>query len=234
MGNRIYIFDTSYIIDYPDAVNNLTGNMVVPGVVLKQLDKLKEYEKLTRKVRAASYVIREAQRANKLKIVSEYNKIDLLASHADNIIVGTAAKLKENHPGAEVILLTTDNNMKIAAESIGIHDWVMVDTNRNKHATREGGWWKNSPSRGAIAFIGIIIALGFMLKFWPSAIDFGYGVVILFAVLIIGFKWCSRLESRVVSYEHYADYQPTDWVTDPGLSMIPGNIFHKHTDEWRN
>jgi len=45
-----------------------------------------------------SYYIREAQRKNRLKIVSEYNKVDMLDSHADNVIVGTAAKLKENNP----------------------------------------------------------------------------------------------------------------------------------------
>ncbi|MGO9137844.1 MAG: hypothetical protein ACLP9S_06975 [Syntrophales bacterium] len=37
----------------------------------------------------------------------------MLASYADNVIVGTALKIKETRP--EVVLMTTDVNMQIAA-----------------------------------------------------------------------------------------------------------------------
>jgi rRNA-processing protein FCF1 len=115
-----YVFDTSYLIEYPEAVNNLPGNMVIPAIVLKQLDGLKNSEKedVARRARAVSYDILNAQRKNKLKIVSDYEKIDMLESYADNVIVGTAVRLKETC--AEVVLLTRDVNMKIAAESMGI------------------------------------------------------------------------------------------------------------------
>ena len=120
MDNKTYVFDTSYLIEYPETINNLTGNVVIPAIVLKQLDSLKNSEKegVARNARIASNAILEAQRENRLKIVSEYNKVDMLGSHADNVIVGTASKIKETNP--EMVLMTTDKNMKIAAESAGI------------------------------------------------------------------------------------------------------------------
>ena len=116
----IMIFDTSYLIEHPDAINRLTGNLVVPAIVLKQLDGLKNSEKedVAHKARAASNAIIEAQRSGRLMISVDYNKVDMLDNNADNVILGTAAKLKETYP--EVILLTTDTNMKIAAESMGV------------------------------------------------------------------------------------------------------------------
>ena len=56
--------------------------------------------------------------SGRLKIVGEFKKVDMLASYADNVIVGTALKIKETNP--EVVLMTTDINMKIAAESAGL------------------------------------------------------------------------------------------------------------------
>ena len=116
----IMIFDTSYLIEHPDAINRLTGNLVVPAIVLKQLDGLKNSKKegVAHKARAASNAIIEAQRSGRLTISVDYNKVDMLDNNADNVILGTAAKLKETY--TEVILLTTDTNMKIAAESMGV------------------------------------------------------------------------------------------------------------------
>jgi rRNA-processing protein FCF1 len=119
-NSKIYVFDTSYLIEYPEAINNITGTLVIPAIVLKQLDGLKNSEKedTAKRARAACNAILEAQRENRLKIVSEYSKVDMLASYADNVMVGTALKIKETNP--EVVLMTTDVNMKNAAESAGI------------------------------------------------------------------------------------------------------------------
>jgi rRNA-processing protein FCF1 len=115
-----YVFDTSYLIEYPEAINNITADLVIPAVVLKQLDHLKNSEKedTAKRARAAANAILEAQRENRLRIVSEYSKVDMLESYGDNVIVGTAVKMKETNP--EVVLMTTDVNMKIAAESAGV------------------------------------------------------------------------------------------------------------------
>ena len=116
---KTYVFDTSYLMEYPDAINNITGNLVIPAIVLKQLDGLKNSQKedTAKRARAASNAILEAQK-NRLRIVGEFRKVNMLASYADNVIVGTALKIKETNP--EVVLITTDINMKIAAESAGI------------------------------------------------------------------------------------------------------------------
>ena len=119
-NTKTYVFDTSYLIDYPEAINNVTGALVIPAVVLKQLDGLKNSEKedTAKRAREAANAILEAQRNGRLKIMGKFRKVNLLASYADNVIVGTALKIEETNP--EVVLLTTDVNMKNAAESVGI------------------------------------------------------------------------------------------------------------------
>lgn len=117
---KTYVFDTSYLMEQPDAINNITGNLVIPAIVLKQLDGLKNSQKedAAKRAKASSNAILEAHKSGRLKIVGEFKKVDMLASYADNVIVGTALKIKETNP--EVVLITTDTNMKIAAQSVGI------------------------------------------------------------------------------------------------------------------
>jgi predicted ribonuclease YlaK len=119
-NTKTYVFDTSYLIEYPEALNNITGALVIPAVVLKQLDGLKNSKEAdtAKLARAAADAILEAQRENRLRIVGEFRTVDMLASYADNVIVGTALKIKETNP--EVVLMTTDINMKNAAENAGI------------------------------------------------------------------------------------------------------------------
>lgn len=126
----IKVLDTSYLIERPSCVKDLGGEIVIPAIVLKELDGLKNNTKedVARNARIASNNILEAQRGGRLKIVSQYRKVDMLASYADNVIVGTALKLKEK--GEDVILMTTDKNMKIAAESQG-----MKEPEQNEGAT---------------------------------------------------------------------------------------------------
>ena len=63
-NSKTYVFDTSYLIEYPEAINNITGALVIPAIVLKQLDGLKNSEKedTAKRARAASNAILEAQR----------------------------------------------------------------------------------------------------------------------------------------------------------------------------
>ena len=68
-NTQTYVFDTSYLIEYPEAINNITGALVIHDFVLKQLDGLKNSEKedTAKWARAASNAILEAQRENKIK-----------------------------------------------------------------------------------------------------------------------------------------------------------------------
>jgi rRNA-processing protein FCF1 len=119
-NTKTYVFDTSYLIEYPEALNNITGALVIPAVVLKQLDGLKNSKEAdtAKRARAAANAILEVQRIGRLSIVGEFKIVDMLVSYADNVIIGTALKIKETN--REVVLMTTDVNMKNAAESAGI------------------------------------------------------------------------------------------------------------------
>ena len=91
-NTKTYVFDTSYLIDYPEAINNVTGALAIPAIVLKQLDGLKNSEKEDTAKRAgeAANAILEAQRNGRVKIMGEFRKVNLLASYADNVIVETS------------------------------------------------------------------------------------------------------------------------------------------------
>ena len=216
----IMIFDTSYLIEHPDAINRLTGNLVVPAIVLKQLDGLKNSEKedVAHKARAASNAIIEAQRSGRLTISVDYNKVDMLDNNADNVIMGTAAKLKETYP--EVILMTTDVNMRIAAESMEIFSGRVI----------KDGWLAMRCSIGAIAYLAIIFVSFIIPKLfkyvgWAEEL----GAILIATLLIVGIPVCAFLESKIV---HYKKVDDLSIFMDSACCNIPGNVFYrvKHHD----
>ena len=216
----IMIFDTSYLIEHPEAINNITGDLVIPAIVLKQLDGLKNSEKedVAQRARAASNAIVEAQRKNRLKIVSEYSKIDMLESHADNVIVGTAMKMKETY--SEVVLLTTDTNMKIAAESVGVSVGAEGADRRMDSIwlLRPAGW---KPSLifilWALSQIWVINHISGWVAWLVSLCLFFMGLI-----LVEYFKPFKRPTGIMDGY--------VDWQLDPTYCGVKGNIFHQPKD----
>jgi rRNA-processing protein FCF1 len=198
----IMIFDTSYLIEHPDAINRLTGNLVVPAIVLKQLDGLKNSKKkgVAHKARAASNAIIEAQRSGRLTISVDYNKVDMLDNNADNVILGTAAKLKETY--TEVILMTTDVNMTTAAESMGIGVEGKSDRRKKQHET----------TMVVIFFVLIVIAIT-------------TGSFVLFGITFIGMIFVSILCGRRTS-QSAKQRTGGDMVNDPGYISCEGNIYN--------
>ena len=198
----IMIFDTSYLIEHPDAINRLTGNLVVPAIVLKQLDGLKNSEKedVAHKARAASNAIIEAQRSGRLTISVDYNKVDMLDNNADNVILGTAAKLKETY--TEVILMTTDVNMTTAAESMGIGVEGKSDRRKKQHET----------TMVVIFFVLIVIAIT-------------TGSFVLFGITFIGMIFVSILCGRRTS-QSAKQRTGGDMVNDTGYISCEGNIYN--------
>jgi rRNA-processing protein FCF1 len=198
----IMIFDTSYLIEHPDAINRLTGNLVVPAIVLKQLDGLKNSKKegVAHKARAASNAIIEAQRSGRLTISVDYNKVDMLDNNADNVILGTAAKLKETY--TEVILMTTDVNMTTAAESMGIGVEGKSDRRKKQHET----------TMVVIFFVLIVIAIT-------------TGSFVLFGITFIGMIFVSILCGRRTS-QSAKQRTGGDMVNDPGYISCQGNIYN--------
>jgi rRNA-processing protein FCF1 len=198
----IMIFDTSYLIEHPYAINRLPGNLVVPAIVLKQLDGLKNSEKedVAHKARAASNAIIEAQRSGRLMISVDYNKVDMLDNNADNVILGTAAKLKETCPA--VILLTTDVNMRIAAESMEIGVEGKSDRRKKQHET----------TMVVIFFVLIVIAIT-------------TGSFVLFGITFIGMIFVSILCGRRTG-QSAKQQTGGDMVNDPGYISCEGNIYN--------
>ena len=215
----IMIFDTSYLIEHPDAINRLTGNLVVPAIVLKQLDGLKNSEKedVAYRARAASNAILEAQRSGRLMITVDYNKVDMLDNNADNVILGTAAKLKETC--LEVILLTTDTNMKIAAESMGI-----INPINNRHTIMH----RIRKIIFRMPFNSVIICIPLFASLYAFALMVEHGgwmTWIGLIVVLIGIKvslWLAPEQMRTGQVTKEQDY-----FLDPVYGGIPGNIYHK-------
>ena len=125
-ANTIYVLDTSAIIEDPALVLNIHGQAIIPAAVIKQLDGLKnsDPERATA-ARKASRFIEEAIMLTKAQICHGYDHVDLLASPADNNIVG-AAILLDRKRDDRVVLITTDRDMRIAAMSCGIESRVHV------------------------------------------------------------------------------------------------------------
>jgi len=137
---KTYVLDTSVLIDNPGIISDLAkeNKVVIPLTVIRQLDGLKnsENEEKAEKARKASRVILKAQEENKVEVLNNFKKIDALSNEADNKIIGTCLMLKEKEKESKekennVNLLTTDVNMKIAAQSMGIGteepkttDWI--------------------------------------------------------------------------------------------------------------
>jgi predicted ribonuclease YlaK len=133
-NNKTYVLDTSVLIEDPDVFYKLgDGDIVLSTAVIKEIDGLKKNPddvraKAARKVartldRIGSYgdISRGARTftGSRVMITPEYTEIDALASNADNRIVGTAVRLQKE-AGNEVILVSTDGNMRNVTRSYGI------------------------------------------------------------------------------------------------------------------
>jgi predicted ribonuclease YlaK len=133
---KIFVIDTSVLIEDPDVLFKLGGNeIVIPTAVLKELDGLKKHpDPDEHRAKAARQVTRTLDRLGSyqdistgaktsagsiVRICNQYQVIDDLASNADNRIVGTAIKLKEEGTG-RVILVSTDGNMRNVTRSYKI------------------------------------------------------------------------------------------------------------------
>lgn len=133
---KTYVLDTSVVIEDPDVFDKLgDADIVLSTAVIKEIDGLKmnpdpdePRAKAARKVarildRLGSYqdisTGAKTPSGSMVKICSRYTAIDDLASNADNRIVGTALKLKEE-PDRNVILVSADGNMRNVTRAYGI------------------------------------------------------------------------------------------------------------------
>lgn len=127
------MLDTTVAIENPDIIySSGQSDWVIPMAVLREIDGLKNSEKEL-VAKAARQLARTLDRLGSygdlaagvklstgsvLRIVTEHDQVDGLASDADNRIVGTALKLKKE--GENIVLLTTDTNMRTVARAYGV------------------------------------------------------------------------------------------------------------------
>lgn len=133
MKRKTYVLDTSVLIEDPNVLYKLRGDeIIIPTAVLKEIDGLKrDPDPDSRRAKAARQVVRNLDRLGSyqdistgaktssgsiVRICTQYKIIDDLESNADNRIVGTAIRLKENCDG-QVILVSTDGNMRNVTRS---------------------------------------------------------------------------------------------------------------------
>lgn len=118
MGEKIYIIDTSALIENPGIISKLKGKIFLPEKVMRELDGLKKSadKNVNYNARKASQDIEK--NINRIKIAPPYEKVTLLTSEADNQVIGTAIHAKKQ--GLEPLVLSTDRNIRIAVKEKGI------------------------------------------------------------------------------------------------------------------
>lgn len=172
------VVDTSAMMDRPNDILRLKASIFVPLTVIKQLDGLKNSPDPDKslKARRVSYAIEDGIKAKKVVILTRYDKIDGLASESDNKIVGAAVLLKKLNPDGDIMMLTTDRNMKIAASAYGIGA-----PNIEESLKRRIPWYLNGRLIAFLFILGVIMAI---LAFQMEPSENTQGIILVFGILI--------------------------------------------------
>ena len=137
---KIYVIDTSVLLYDRTSVHNFTGNdIILPVVVLDELDKFKEREGVLGE--SARYVnryldgLRGRGKLSEGVFVSEHDvEITIVdwgeekgktlsgfdMSKGDNRIILTAAIAKANYPDRRVVVVSKDINLRVKCDALGI------------------------------------------------------------------------------------------------------------------
>jgi hypothetical protein len=184
-------------------------------VVGRMLDNFSSYANLTEGVKLSS--------GGTLAVYKGYEPLSALASEADNKVVGAALRLKTE--GKEVVLFTTDANMRTAARIYGIQaelsstDSAVTNTVDPSPHSIIACSYRNSMKKAGyvclaiglpllfVGFIGLVQGLDFCLLL------FYIGLVSLFASLISFLNAKYRRSSR-----DYIDRGVMDDPYEPGTS----------------
>ena len=154
--------------------------------------------------------------------------MDMLASYADNVIVGTVLKIKETNP--EVVLITTDTNMKIAAESAGIL------CNENKLPKRSSSLVPLSSVIISLIVSAYFIVAAFIYGDNYASVRWSVGASALLSLIIITFGTVVRAlcrnasNSRGYEPEYKSKEKSNPVIYSPIFSNTKGNIYHVDRD----
>ena len=135
---KTFVIDTSVLLYDMNSLFNMSGNdIVIPLVVLEELDKFKTREGLLgeyarffnrffdelRKLGSLNKGIWYEESDINIAVSSDYfwDNIDSLdKSTNDNKIIACANLEKESKPDTEVIVITKDINLRVKCDSVGI------------------------------------------------------------------------------------------------------------------
>ena len=174
MTPKVYVLDTSTLIENPEIINPYKAEdyFVVPAVVLKQLDGLKNNPAVSYNARKASQYIEQMQEEERLAVTDRHIPVNMLDSKADNMIVGTALFTRENVDDYEVCLATTDRNMRIAANYYGLDTVKAIEPKSSFYIGSMNSWGNrqiepkrafNTKSFPFKLLMYLLVLLGFLL-----------------------------------------------------------------------
>jgi PhoH-like ATPase len=129
---KVYVLDTSALLAYPDLIFRLQDcEIVIPEAAVRELHGLRHSnhlllaqasEKVLNTLPFSGDHLSQGVRlltGATLHTSSKYERIDDLASAADNRIVGAAISLRRK-TGAEVTVLSADTNVRNVARAYGL------------------------------------------------------------------------------------------------------------------
>ncbi len=136
-----FILDTNVLLHDPQAVFKFQDNNIfIPITVIEEVDRFKkDMNETGRNARQISRIIDTMREKGSLasgitmpgggmlrvELFSEkyYSNlpVDLRVDSGDNRILGVALAVRERHPDMQVIFVTKDTNLRIKADTIGLH-----------------------------------------------------------------------------------------------------------------
>ena len=263
---KTYVLDTTALIYDPDIMFKIgEADWVIPLAVIREIDGLKNSDK-DLVAKAARQIARTLDRLSSygdltagvklptdktLRVLAMYESVDVLASDADNKILGAALSLK--NAGEDVTLFTTDTNMRTVARAYGIKaEYTPIYDIEIPPVTRDAG--KDRPrsrypltarqrGRGLdpfrrwgmsgilmrlcfIVFIVGCVALFLVPKAYYDTVAMITGFALLGAGSLMIFRWHMLMGSSEGTYNRSPDF-----FLDPNWSSDPGNVWHKKDDQ---
>lgn len=144
MSKKLYVLDTNvYLTDYQAMYDFGTNDIIVPMIVLEEVDKHKKRQdgvgmNARQFIRALDELrskgdLHEGVRLGKGKGIMKVGTFDstLLPNdfdpkHPDNIILATALTLKRDHSDRKVIMVSRDVNVRVKCDAVGmtVEDYI--------------------------------------------------------------------------------------------------------------
>ncbi|MCK9556941.1 MAG: PhoH family protein [Candidatus Cloacimonetes bacterium] len=140
MEKKIFVLDTNVLIHNPRALFAFEDNrVVIPIVVIEEIDQFKKgLDEKSRNARQIGRYLDDLRKLGKLQegvptdqggviqVTVNREVTDTAAKlffmdRNDNLIIGTALYFKQKYPNSQVILVSKDVNVRIKADTVGIH-----------------------------------------------------------------------------------------------------------------